>query len=93
MGVVLLQPPYLESQRDTVSAAQQLLATVLKPNGGVGLIYILQRPGRDYSVCIAGEPRSSAIEAVFMSGMCDVMKGDLDLIIRRGTPGFPPRSS
>lgn len=85
MGVVLLEP-WRKSQRDTVRAVQELLAEALKPNGAVGVVCILQRPGRDYSVCIAGEPRHCAIEAAFMSGMCDVLKGDLEDIIR-GTNG------
>jgi hypothetical protein len=84
MGVVLLEP-YRRSQGDTVRALQELLAEALKPNGAVGLVCILQRPGRDYSVCIAGEPRTSGIEAVFMSGMCDVLKSDLEDVIRGRT--------
>lgn len=87
MGVVLLEP-YRTSQSDTIIAAQQLLAVTLRPNGAIGLAYVVQRPGRDYSVIIAGEPRVDPIEAVFMSGMCDVLKADLENIIR-GKLGRP----
>lgn len=82
MAVILLEP-YRRSQRDTVSAMQETLAEALKPNGAVGFVCILQRPGRDYSVFIAGEPRLSPIEAAFMSGICDILKSDLEIIIRR----------
>ena len=59
-----------------------MLCEALREEGAVGFVCILQRPGRDYSVFIAGAPRSDSIEAVFMTGMSDVLKGDLEEIIR-----------
>jgi hypothetical protein len=81
VGVVLLEP-YRGSQSETLKALQELLTEALKPNGAVGIVCILQRPGRDWSVIIAGEPRNNPIEAAFMNSVCDVLKGDLLEIIR-----------
>lgn len=77
----MLLEPYRGSQSDTVRTLEDLLAEAMAGRL-IGFAYVALHQPRSLSAGIAGEPRKSAIAAAFASGMCDVLKSDLEDIIR-----------
>lgn len=87
--LIVLQP-YLGSQRDVMSALEDLLAEAKGPNPPIGLAYVVIRYRRVYSVGAAGEARR---QTLLTRGLVAMLDDELALLHPTDDPHDVPHET